>query len=188
MKPKNILVFFIATVLLLLIPLIAMQFTNEVNWSLFDFVIMGTLLFGCGLLYEFISSKGDTLAYKAGSALAVGTGLFLIWSNLAVGVIGNEGDPANLLYLVVLAIPLVGAFASRFRAYGITRALIAAAAVQAMIPFIAMAVWKLPLDSDMIKTICANTFIALLWAGSAALFRRAAGAGPEGKTAAQNAI
>ena len=36
--------------LLLLIPLIAMQLTNEVNWSFFDFIIMGGMLTIAGLL------------------------------------------------------------------------------------------------------------------------------------------
>ena len=37
--------------LLLMIPLVAMHFTDELDWDLFDFVIMGCLLFGCGLTY-----------------------------------------------------------------------------------------------------------------------------------------
>ena len=40
--------------ILLLVPLIAMQFTEEVNWSVFDFMIMGTLLFALGATLEYV--------------------------------------------------------------------------------------------------------------------------------------
>jgi uncharacterized integral membrane protein len=42
---------------LLLIPFIAMQFTNEVNWNLFDFIAAAVLLLGTGLLCEFVMRK-----------------------------------------------------------------------------------------------------------------------------------
>lgn len=53
-----------ATGLLLLIPLIAMQFTNEVAWSLSDFTLMGTLIFGTGFTYQFITRKSVEIAYR----------------------------------------------------------------------------------------------------------------------------
>jgi len=40
----------LATVLLLLIPAVAMQFTSEVSWGPGDFLVAGTLLFGAGAL------------------------------------------------------------------------------------------------------------------------------------------
>jgi ABC-type Mn2+/Zn2+ transport system permease subunit len=50
--------------LLLLVPLIAMQFTKDVDWKLFDFVIMGTLLFGTGLICEFVLRKVKKTQYR----------------------------------------------------------------------------------------------------------------------------
>lgn len=76
-------------VLLLLIPLIAMQFTDEVKWGLADFIVMGVLLLGTGLLCELVLRKvkktGHRIALCAGLLLA----FFLIWAELAVGIFGT---------------------------------------------------------------------------------------------------
>ena len=57
MKGKRLIIIVLTAVILLLIPLIAMQFTDEVNWTLFDFVVMGILLLGTGLLCELVLRK-----------------------------------------------------------------------------------------------------------------------------------
>lgn len=74
-------------VLLLLIPLIAMQFTTEVNWSVMDFVVMGMLLLSTGLSCELVLRSVKTLERRL---LIVGIILFvffLIWAQLAVGLL-----------------------------------------------------------------------------------------------------
>ncbi len=81
-------IFYIAG-LLLLIPLIAMQFTNEVNWSLFDFIIMGGMLTIAGLLIgitlkKFKASKNRILLIAIIIAI-----FFLIWAELGVGIFGT---------------------------------------------------------------------------------------------------
>ena len=75
--------------LLLLLPLVAMQFTNEVNWNLFDFIVAGILLFGTGGLIEFAMrtiKQGGTRIWVILGILVV---LFLIWAELAVGIFGT---------------------------------------------------------------------------------------------------
>lgn len=74
---------------LLLIPLVAMQFTNEVNWGIGDFVIMGFLLLGTGLTCEFVIRKVKNLDYRIGILAAIMVALFLIWAELAVGIFGT---------------------------------------------------------------------------------------------------
>lgn len=72
--------------LLLCVPLVAMQFTNEVNWSLLDFVAMGILLVGAGLTCELVLRKVSAKKYRmlfCGIALAT---FFLVWVELAVGI------------------------------------------------------------------------------------------------------
>jgi len=86
-----------------------MQFTDEVVWDLADFVVAGVFLFGAGLTYKLIARKGSNIAYRVAVGVAVATALLLIWMNLAVGLIGNEGNPANLMYIGVLAALIIEA-------------------------------------------------------------------------------
>lgn len=79
----------LTAVLLLLIPFIAMQFTDEVKWALPDFVVAGVLLLGTGLLCELVLKKVKKIGYRlliCGALLLV---LFLIWVELAVGIFGT---------------------------------------------------------------------------------------------------
>ena len=78
-----------AVAFLLLIPFIAMQFTTEINWSLFDFVLMGSLLLGTGLAVELVWRKVKKLEHRLALGGAVLLVLFLIWAELAVGIFGS---------------------------------------------------------------------------------------------------
>jgi hypothetical protein len=163
----------LATAGLLLIPLVAMQFTKEVVWTLSDFVIAGALLFGAGLTYVLVSRLGTNGAYRLGAGVAVAAGLLLIWGNLAVGFIGNEDNPANLLYGAVLAVAGVGALLARFRAPGMARAMFGAALTQVAVPLVAAAIWRPEVDRGMLYVLALNTVFAGIWAVSGWLFRRA---------------
>jgi hypothetical protein len=163
----------LATAGLLLIPLVAMQFTKEVVWSLSDFVIAGGLLFGAGLTYVLVSRLGTSGAYRLGAGVAVAAGLLLVWGNLAVGFIGNEDNPANLLYGAVLAVAAVGAVVARFRAAGMARAMFGAALTQVAVPLVAAAIWRPEVNLGMLYVLALNTIFAGIWAVSGWLFRRA---------------
>ena len=80
--------------LLLLIPLIAMQLTNEVNWSFFDFIIMGVLLAITGLLIGIILQKVENSKNRLILIITIVMMFFLIWAELAVGIFGTpfSGD------------------------------------------------------------------------------------------------
>jgi len=75
--------------LLLIIPLIAMQLTDEVEWSLFDFIIMGTLLLITGLMREIISKKVKKYKHRVILYIVVIIIFFLIWAELSVGIFGT---------------------------------------------------------------------------------------------------
>jgi uncharacterized membrane protein len=75
--------------LLLIIPLIAMQLTDEVEWSLFDFIIMGTLLLIIGLMGEIISKKVKKYKHRVILYVVVAITFLLIWAELAVGIFGT---------------------------------------------------------------------------------------------------
>ena len=167
----------LATAFLLMIPLVAMRFTQEVNWTWFDFVVAGILLFGSGLTYELVSRQGTTLAYRAAVGLAVGAGLFLVWVNLAVGVIGDEGDPANLMYFGVLALGMLGAVLARLRPSGMAWVMFTMAAAQMLVGVIALIVFHETVRNEppgMVGFFLLNGFFAALFAASALLFQSAA--------------
>lgn len=85
---KRLVYILVAVPILLLIPLIAMQFSNAIVWSVSDFAIMGALLLGAGLLCELVLRKTKN---RKGKVLLCGAVLFvflLIWAELAVGIFG----------------------------------------------------------------------------------------------------
>lgn len=88
-KNKRVTAIVITVALLLLIPLIAMQFTNEVNWTLFDFVAAGVLLLGTGLLCELVIRKVTNIKYRIAICAALLAALILVWLQLAVGIFGT---------------------------------------------------------------------------------------------------
>lgn len=89
MKNKRLFFILAIIVILLLIPFIAMQFTDSVNWSLSDFVVMGLLLSGTGLLCEFTLRKVKTTKNRIIICLIIILIFILIWAELAVGIFGS---------------------------------------------------------------------------------------------------
>jgi len=75
--------------LLLTIPLIAMQLTDEVEWSLFDFIIMGTLLLITGLMGEIIFKRVKNSKHRLILYIIIAMIFFLVWAELAVGIFGT---------------------------------------------------------------------------------------------------
>jgi len=161
--------------LVLLVPLIAMQFTEKVNWDVADFAVAGALLVGTGVTYELAVRKTGDTAYRAAVGVALAAAFILVWVNGAVGIIGTEHDDANLMYGGVLAVGIIGAVIARFQPHGMARALLATALAQALVAVIALPaglgsagpIW--PLDLLALTGL----FVAL-FVGSALLFRKAA--------------
>ena len=74
---------------ILLLPLLAMQFTHEVNWTLFDFLVAGALLLGACLAFELVARKVATRTHRFIVGIAITIVLLLVWAELAVGVFGT---------------------------------------------------------------------------------------------------
>jgi hypothetical protein len=148
-------------VLVLLIPLIAMQFSGEVKWDLFDFIIIGAVLFSAGLAFEFIARRSNATVYR----IAFG-----------IGLAGNEGQPANLLYGAVFVVGLIGSLAVRLESKGMARTLFATAVTQILVTVIALFVWPPPETSwspSVVGVFVLSGFFAVLFVISAMLFQRA---------------
>ncbi len=164
-----------AAAFILLLPLVAMQFTDEVNWNAFDFVVAGALLLGAGFAVELVVRQVDNRAYRLAACMALAGALILVWVNMAVGIIGSEDEAANLMYFAVLAVGAIGAFLARFRPRGMARALFAMALAQALAAVIALiARWGATGPNWRLEIIVLNGFFVVLFAGSALLFQKAA--------------
>lgn len=174
MHHKSILRILLVTLVILMVPLLAMQVTDEVAWGVADFVVAGGLLFGTGLAYELVAKKMASTAYRVAVGVALATAFFLIVANLAVGLIGSEDELANVMYLGVLATGFVGAIVARFRPRGMARALFATALVQALVAVIALlaGMHRYP-GSSVAEIVNVTLLFVALWVGAGLLFQRA---------------
>ena len=71
--------------LLLLAPLVAMAFTDEVNWTPFDFAAAAVLLGGGMLAYEVLAPRLRPGA-RAMAGAAIGAAVAVVWAQGAVGI------------------------------------------------------------------------------------------------------
>ena len=114
--------------------------------------------------------------YRAAVAVAIGAALILVWGMGAVGVIGIEGDPADLMYFGVLAVGISGAIVARLQPDGMARAMVVTAAATALVAVIALLLGKHEAEhSSVFEILGLNGMFITLFASSAWLFRTAAG-------------
>lgn len=151
-----------AVPVVLALPLVAMQLTDEVRWTLSDFVFAGVLICGCGGLLELALRRAPNLAYFLGSLLAVGVGFLQVWANAAVGIVGSESNPHNLLFFGVVALALAGALLSAGKARRLVWVMGTAAAAQLLV-----ALWLRGAEPLLLPftAVCLAA-----WLGAAALF------------------
>lgn len=153
--------------LTLLLPLVAMRFSGEVAWDAADFVLFGAMLvLACGA-FEGVARLARDAAYRAAVGVALAAAFLLVWLNLAVGLIGSEDNPANLMFGAVLAVAVGGAAAVRLRAHAMARVMALTALVQVSVAVIALA-------AGMGNGVLLSGLFAALWLVAAALFRKAA--------------
>ncbi|BET67896.1 hypothetical protein ASA1KI_28140 [Opitutales bacterium ASA1] len=144
-------------------------------WTPSDFVVAWALLAFAVLAYR----AATTLVHTAGvdhriaAALAVATALALIWVNGAVGLIGSEGNPANLLYAGVLLVGMIGAVAARFRPAGMVRTMLATALAQALVPALAWLIWPGDFSPGVPEVFALNGGFVAMFLASAFFYRRA---------------
>lgn len=177
-QKKSIIGILVVPMLILLIPFVAMQFTGEVNWDRADFVIAWVIMASVGFAYRFavggVRKKGNSV-FRAAVGVALAAAFILVWVNLAVGIIGSENNPANLMYFGVLAIGIIGSVIARLQPHKMAHALFATAFAQAMTALIALIAGmdKYP-GSSVPQMLLVNGFFVVLFIASAGLFLRAA--------------
>lgn len=151
---------------LLAAPAVAMRLGADVDWTAFDFIVAGVMLAVPLTVFELALRASGSLAYRAGAVVALGTAFLITWSNLAVGIIGSENDPINLMFFGVIFIAIAGSFLASFRARGLATAMTVTAAAQAGTAVVA-------LIGGHFTFVIVGVF-TIGWLMSAWLFRRAA--------------
>lgn len=164
-----------AAAILLLAPLAAMLVTDEVAWTVFDFVVFAGMLAVAGGTVELAVHVTDDRVYRAAVAFAIAAAFLLVWLTGAVGIIGSEDHPANLMYGGVLIVAIGGSVIARFRPAGMALAMMVTALAQALVAGAALAggmgrgAPKWPWD-----ILVLTGFFVAIWVLSAALFRKSA--------------
>jgi hypothetical protein len=163
-------------VAIVLAPLVAMQLQAPgVDWTLGDFIFAIVLIGGVGLLFELAVRMSRSWAYRGGVALALATAFLLIWINGAVGIIGNEDNPANLVFIAIIAIAIAGSIVAGGKAALMARAMAVAAVAQALV---GAAVFAIDAGASAppgpVKLLILIEGFAAMWLGSSLLFRKAA--------------
>jgi hypothetical protein len=173
-QPLNYLRWILVTAGVLAIPALAMAFDiafadpgsrqDGVSWGPMDFGIVGVLVLGFGLLYEYATTRSANVLHRAAVGIAALAALGLIWVNLAVGFMDVENG--NLMYVLVLFVALVGLAIGRFEPREASIAMFATAAAQAVVAVIGLVAGLGP-------TLPADAFWIAAWVASGLLFRRA---------------
>ncbi len=174
---KRLIGWIVFVICALLIPFIAMRFTDEINWDLTDFLIMGIVLSGIGIAYEFFAKKSKKTTYRIAFIIGLLGAFLLFWVNGAVGIIGSENQDANLLYGAVFLVGLIGALISRFKAKGMSTTLLVASVVQMMVPITAIIIWppsEISWSPSVPGVFLLSGFFAFLFYLSSMLFKRSA--------------
>lgn len=151
---------------LMVVPILFVRGVDGAAWDVpGDLMFLAVLLAGLGAAFEIATRVPARRAYGAAVGYAIAAGVLGVWINLAVGILGNEDNPANLLFGIPPLVAAVGACATRLRAAGMARTMVAAAAAQGLAFLVAMVV-------GLGFTGPISTFFCGLWLISAWLFRR----------------
>jgi len=89
MQFKRLLIIALFSLTPLLIPLIAMQFTRDVNWTPMDFIVAWTLIFCTSMLFSFTITKVRSKSYRIVIGIVLLVSFLLVWAELAVGIFGT---------------------------------------------------------------------------------------------------
>ena len=159
-----------AGALFLLLPLVAMQFTDEVKWGVEDFVFAAGLIVGTGIAAEIALRQSRNSMYRWAAAIGLGASFLLAWVSASVGIIGVDGDTANLMYLCVLLVGMGGALTARFKAESMVLVLSGMAITQLLVAIIAIVLglgepWSRPLEIAL-----SNGLFVALFCVSALMF------------------
>lgn len=151
---------------LMVAPVVAMRLNEEIAWDPGDFLFLAILATIMGAVLESAARVSAQRAYLFGAGLALVTAALQLWINLAVGIVGSEEEPINLVYAGVVAVAVIGSALARLQPRGMAIAMIAAAVAQVG-AFIAVLAAGLGFTGPI------TIFFTALWLIAASLFARA---------------
>lgn len=154
---------------LMLAAAVATRLTDEMAWDPADFILVAIMLAAACGAWELAMRKTRNRAYSAGAVVAAGAAILLFLVNGAVGFIGNEDNPVNLLFFGVLTLAFGGAIIVRFRPEGMARTMAVTAGAQ-----VAAAGLALAMVPDVQGFLLGTAMFVPLWLLSSWLFARAA--------------
>jgi hypothetical protein len=155
-----------AVAALMILPVVALRATDAALGDPADYLFLGILFGGVVGAYELAARVSGRTAYPVAAGLALAVLVLHAWINLAVGIVGSENNPMNLLYGGVAVVAVIGALIARFQPLGMSRAMIAGAIAQIVI-------FAIMLITGSAFTGPITIFFAALLLISAWLFRKA---------------
>jgi hypothetical protein len=138
-----------------------------VNWTALDFVAAAVLLGGTGLMIELAVRLFRSTAERLGAAVALFVCLAQVWANLAVGIIGDEDNGLNWLFMGVIFVAFAGSVLAKFRPRGMAQAMKVAALAQ-------FGAGIVGLYAGAPEALGFSAVLAGLWLFAGSLFSRAA--------------
>lgn len=144
------------------------------NWSIGDFIVAGVLLAMLGVAGMIFVRLKRPLSYRLGFVAHIVGSVLLFWAGGAVGLIGDANHPANLYYLLVLLVGVVGGVYGRFSPGAMKKTLLVMAIMQVAIGSSALALgWGSEAAKWPWDIVAATLAFALVWLIGAFLFRQA---------------
>ena len=153
---------------LLALPAIAMQFTSEVNWTALDFVFAAILIGSLGIGIELAFRLGSSMPRRLAIIIASFAGFATLWSNAAVGIIGDEESVVNGFFFLAVIVAVAASALVRLRSSAMRWIMAGMAAVPPVLGLVATQ--AMPGHAVEWGILA---FFALMWAASAGLFHLA---------------
>lgn len=154
---------------LLLIPIVMNQISDEWRWELRGFILVGVVIGGVGLLYELAERASGNWGYRAGMAIVLVTPVLTMWTT----IVRDDGDGVGFIMLVLAAI--AGAFTAWFRPAGMARAALGLAVMQALLGLLIVTAPSTASQPDGgSRAVAFCSVFTILWLAAAALFYVAA--------------
>ena len=158
-----------ALLALLILPAVAMRFTPEVSWTASDFIFAAIILAALGIGGEIALRVGRDAPHRSGIGIAALGGFLTVWINGAVGMLGSENEPTNLIFIAMVGVAIVASFLVWFRPSSMRWIMAVLSAGQFMVG-IAAGLWTMPGHAVEWGVL---GFFALIWGAAAACFHTA---------------